>query len=197
MGATGQSRFSEEALVCMVYKPRERPIPSVLTSSDEFRTLNEVQKQNFVSRLRYIEEICLKSHDWLKSRETFESIADFVDHIELDLFVNLAVGEESRSVSPWLVHSSWTFDSSPQSMLTFLPECLVEDSFQIHFRCDESEFLDWLKTRIDCMQLLLDTFYDADSFDCAIGCLIGIDVCISTLLTGVSKQRFNSRLMKK
>jgi hypothetical protein len=181
----------------VVYKASERPIPAALIGSLEFQDLNDVQQQNFSARLNYIEEICHNSQQWLHSREGFESTSDFIDVIELDLFINLSCGEVDRSVSPWLIHSSRVFDTSPQAMLSSLPKCITDDSadVQIGFSCDESEFLDWLDKRVDCMSLLLDKFYESDTIDNAIGRLIGIDICLSTLLLGVSKQRFNSKLM--
>ena len=180
-----------------IYKTRERPVPVPVTESRIYKNLNEIQRQNFFSRLNYIEEICLRSQDWFQSREGFESSSDFIDYIELDLYVNLSCGDADRSVSPWLVHSSWVFESSPQAMLSSLPECVTDDSAneQIGFNCGEKEFLDWLAGQVRCMGLVLDQFYESKTFDDAIGRLIGIDICLSVLLLGISKQRFNSKLM--
>lgn len=179
-----------------VYKFAERPIASALADSEEFRSITDVQRQNFHSRLKYIEEICIKTQNWTDSREGFRSTVNLIDEMELDLFTNLSIGEVDRSVSPWLVHSSWTFKASPQAMADSLPSCVVDGCVvaQIGFDCGELEFLDWLKERIACLRTVLNSFYGADSFDRAVGCLIAIDISLSVLLSGVSMQRLNSRL---
>jgi len=181
-----------------IYKASGRRIPAVLADSKEFKSLNDVQQENFCARMRYIEEICLKSKEWLQSREGFESTYDFIDEIEQDLLINLGSGEKGRSVSLWLIHSSWTFNSSPRSMLPCLPQCLADDSAEgmyIGMKCDELEFLDWVNGRIHCVDSLLNIFYEANSFDCAIGSLVGIDIGLGMFLLGVSKQRFNQNLV--
>lgn len=200
MGKTGSTRFSQETLTTGIeemYKTSERPIPAALVDSDEFRNLNQAQQQNFSARLYYIEEICLKSQEWLQFREGFESLSSFIDEIELDLLINIGNDEKDSSISPWLIHSSWTFNTSAQCMLDCVSDCLTCDAVEVDigFNCDELEFSDWLKKHIDCIRLLLDKFYVAHSFDCAIGNLIAIDICMITLLSGVLKQRFNIKLM--
>ena len=182
-----------------VYVITERPIPGALAGSLDFRDMTDVQRQNFHSRLKYIEEICLRSQGWIDSHEGFESTSDFIEYIELDLFVNLSLYEGNDSISPYRIHNSWTSETSPQVMADSLPSCFVDAcvDVQIGFNCDEPEFLNWLKKRIACLETLLNSFYDADSLGQAVGCLIAVDICLSILLSGVSMQRLNRKFDRR
>jgi len=194
MGAVGEPRISNQTLsMDVVHKPIHRCIPSALANAAEYKCLTETQRQNFTARLCYIEETCAKSEMWIKSREGFESHGHFIDEIELDLFSNLSIGSAEREVSPWLIHSSWTFDATPALMAAALPDCLKEcsEKTQVGLDCEEVEFQKWLEMQIACLRSILDDFYRANDFNAAVGCLIGLDVCLCAVLTGVSKQRFN------
>lgn len=177
----------------VIYKPSGRPLPEPLSNSHEWQDLNEVQKQNFVARLNYIEEIYAKSEKWFEFHEGFDDQADFIDEVEQDLFINLCPGSENRSVSTWLVHSSWTFGSSAREMMDSLPRnCVDALSLKgVRFGSGEPEFLNWLETQIKCLHDLLDGFYDSDNIAKSIGHLIGIDISLTALLLGISKQRLN------
>ncbi len=180
----------------IIYKIQEKMLPTALLKSDEYSGLNEIQKQNFRSRLNFIEEICVKSKRWIENHKDFESNADFIDNLELDLFVNLSIDGADNIVSPWIMHSSWTFETTSNLMLDTLPERLKSKLSLpgVGFQCDESKVLSWLNGCVECLYELLDHFYNAKDFHHVMAGLIGINVCLLVMLEGVSKQRFNKNV---
>lgn len=181
----------------MIYAPSGRDLPAVLTRSDVWIDLNEVQQKNFAARLNYFEEICTKCNEWLFEQGVFSDNLDFLDQIERDLLVNLPSSQPERTVSPWLIHSSWTFDTTPAELLDALPQevaPLLSDT-EIGFACSESEFRGWLEQRVESFRILMEGFYGSERFSEMIACLIGLNVSLCSMLQGVIKQRMNQALM--
>ena len=76
--------------------------------------------------MRYIEELTLNNVNWLRFGEGYEDWADFLDALEQDLFINVSSGEFGCEVAPWMIHTSWTFETSSREMLRSLPEDVLD-----------------------------------------------------------------------
>jgi len=171
-------------------------LPASLVNSPEFGDLNIVQRQNFESRIRYISEICEKAFLWIERREGFQSTAHLIDHLELDILVNLSIGDEVRSISPWMVHTSWTARVPPQAMVPHLPTCVLAwcCAKPASVNCDEGVFLEWLGRGVRCLDTVLEKFSQSENFDGVVGCLVAIDVSLSCMLGGITLQRLNGSI---
>ena len=180
-------------MIEIIYKTQGRKLPTVLLEDSDYQDLSKMEKQNFFGRLLFLEEICIKSSEWITYQKDYENWYDFIDNLELDLFINIGLYSKEESISNYTVHGSWTFDTTPEDMFASLPDCAREpfSKSPIGYDCDEKEFSEWLESGTSCLSKILDTFYEAESLDCAIGCLIAADICLADLLSGVSKQRFN------
>lgn len=177
-----------------VIRIARRDLPVALASSDEFQNLEEVGKQEFASRLRYVEEISVKLGERAESSGEVDDIKGFIDRIELDLMINLgAHGTEHRGVSTWLLHSSWTFETSAQKMRESLTENFLErlDCQQVGIHSKVSEFTDWAARGGETLAKLLDRFYASLSFDEVMAFLVAIDLCLAQMYCGFIAQRLN------
>lgn len=182
----------------VVIRIRDRPLPDAIASSDDFLRLDEPQQKAFAARLRYIEEIPVKLDDWIGCSVTPDNIKSFIDRIELDLMINLGTpGAAEKCVSPWLLHSSWTFDTSSRAMRRALGDAfLAELALPLPgLFCSLIEFGEWLSRLRANLMRSLDAFYDSKSFDSAMAHLIAVDVSLSQMYSGFIAQRLNPHII--
>ncbi|MES1195946.1 MAG: hypothetical protein ABUL58_03285, partial [Steroidobacter sp.] len=99
---------------------------------------------------------------------------------------------------PWVVHSSWTFDTSASKMkATLTAEHLAEmEQSSPSLSSDPEELLSWLNKKSALLHDLQKRFYDAKTIDEAIGHFIAMDIVLSALLLGISKQRLNPKISR-
>lgn len=182
----------------MIIHVKKRQLPNALTRAHEFRELSDVERQEFASRLQYIEEIPKKLAQGLGADRNQDEIGSFIDRVELDLMINLgAHGEGHKGISTWLVHSSWTFGTSAGAMRAALGSEVMAllARFPTGIDADVEEFFSWAASLGECLVGLLDTFYRAETFDVAMGSLLAIDLCLSQLYYGFLAQRLNPRVL--
>jgi len=173
--------------------------PKSLWNVDSFEELTESQRNNMASRLRHIE-------DTLAAIESIREIPvgtsesehaySVVDSVELDLMILLSVPSDREQVSPWQVHSSWTFNTSAAQMLTVLPPQLttyLQEPLP-SISSTVSDFVAWAIKSAGVLRFVLEAFYTATDIHAALAALVAIDVCIGQLLVGFSMQRFNPHL---
>jgi len=181
----------------IVIEIEKRSLPASFVNSNDFQELDDGQRQGLVARLRYIEEIPIKAKEWLKACLSGEVFKIFIDRVELDLMINLGLPKSSRQqVSAWLFHSSWTFETSASVMLRTLPLNIIDDLQRAPpgFTSTIQEFAEWIFHASNALKVLLDGFYEAATFDAAMGHLIAINISLAQLLVGVSIQRLNPKL---
>lgn len=90
-------------------------LPVTLIASDDFVALTDVQRNNFVAKLRYCEEIAGKADSAANASDS--DLFDAIDDIELDaLSLISGFSDDDTSVSPYKVHASWTFEADRQML---------------------------------------------------------------------------------
>lgn len=180
----------------IIFESSGRPAPSSLTNWEGWEELKVSDKNKFISRIYFLEEMSSKILSFLEKTGDFESDIDFISHIELDLLILLSTDDFSSESSIMQVHESWSMFIERGDLLNSIPSSLIfniEDDF-INIVSSENEFYKWLNKRSECLISLIDGFFNARSFVSVVAHLIGIDICLAGLLRGITKQRFNSRL---
>jgi len=181
-----------------MYKVRFELLPTALVNSREFSELTAVKQSNFSSRvanLINISRICLGFREDTHEKQ---SLMQNIDDLALDVSAALSLGDADRQVSPWLVHSSWTFQCSA----TEIRECLneVRDSIKLGFldlegqpdrKCISQKIAEFGIT----LEYLLEKFKICKSFCCAVAILIVIDSTLAALLSYLTIQRVNKLLL--
>lgn len=169
----------------------DQGLPAAVTETVAFARLTEMQVVAFEGRLIYINEIADSIEDWLAGRDP-EGLGAFLDRLEMDLAVNQNVPGED-AVSSYLVHTAWTYDSSPQAMQQALaPETLAAlDRPPPALNAPEEAIRDWLGAASNGLRLALEGFYRAASFTAALGHYIALDILLAGMLCGVYKARLN------
>lgn len=172
----------------------ERPLPEVLLGSENYRQLSPEQANNLRGRLKYIEEIAKKIDEWV-----FDPQADFgeyLDDIELDLAVNQGAPRGDTVVSAWLVHTSWSFGTSPHQLRGLLsPKTLSAlDSDIPRSTCSAEALVGWIGEQSGVIKEVLDQFYGATSYAQVIAQLTSLDVLVAKLLLATYRARLNASL---
>src|SRR5437868_2793673 len=94
-----------------------RPVPQALALSGEFKGLNSKQVAKFSARLAYVEEVVEGIRAFLSGGTAREPLRDFLDSLELDATsANVFSTNLQEHQSNYLVHSSWTFECSPEKL---------------------------------------------------------------------------------
>lgn len=182
-----------------VIRIEERELPIALVDSDEFQDLDELGKREFAFRLRYIEEIPVKLNRCVGPAGVMDDIKGFIDRIELDLMINLgAHGNEHRGVSTWLLHSSWTFETSAKRMLDLLPDDAVEclNRHTPGMNSSLRDFEAWVARSGSLLIELLDGFYGSRSFDEVMAYLVAIDLSLAQMYSVFIAQRLNPQVIE-
>lgn len=176
----------------------DRQLPEALTNSDEFAQLSDIQREAFKARLRYIEEITIKIKEWNAS----PSLDDYstLDEIELDLLMNVGVSHVKREkmVSSWVIHSSWTFNTSPNQRAKLVPEELLEEiqAPLPGILAPSSSIRSWLGKQAQALRAALTQFYEADSFKQAVALYLTIDTILAQMLSVCYRCRLNPKISK-
>jgi hypothetical protein len=195
MGGHGKSNNSKDALTLKMATLHERPLPSILTASDEFRALNPTQGKNFIARLRYIDEVVDSIRSFIGGRSE-ESMRDFLDNLELD--ASSAYGFSSNLAehqSNYLVHSSWTFNCTAAQMAEVAGSELIRNrQIASLASANKVSVCGWLAEVSNALTLALARFYEASTYCVAIAHLIIVDALTAELLAGLTYTRLNSQL---
>lgn len=175
-------------------KPDDNSLPATLVASNEFRDLTDHQKRNFSARLNYIVEVAEKIGAWIERRE--EPLRDFLDDLELDLWVNIGAPTDENTESSWLIHSSWTFGSSAALLREQLDPNATSllDGAVPAGDCSPEELCGWLARCGAGLKSLLENFFTAPSYVKAIALLLAIDILLVQSLLGTTRARLNARI---
>jgi len=170
-------------------------IPRGILESDDYQELDAEQQRNFSARIQYLAEIQEGIEGWLNVPGV--SILEFADDLELDVLQVLSISvEHERQPSIWLLHSSWTFDTSASEMLNVLPAEIrfaLDEAFP-SIECDVQTLIDWLRRRNSILKSLLVRFQEATTYPEAIALSLALDVIFSGLAAVLVKVRFNPNI---
>jgi hypothetical protein len=176
-----------------IYLAKDRPLPQALLAVIEFNELSEAQRKNFAARLRYIEEITLEISDWLDHRENEVDLRTFFDQIELLLYATIGspAGESKERVSAYLVHSSWTFDTSAREMVRAISGMVTSaiNAPPPRIDDDESTFMQWMECQNKALAEALNGFYEGADIHQAMAGLLAVDALLTSLLAGAIRFR--------
>lgn len=173
-----------------------KAVPSVLASSNEFEQLNSKQVTNFSARLAYVEELIENIRTFLSAGEGREPLCDFLDTLELDASsANVFSTNRDEHQSNYLIHSSWTFECSPEELAKEVgPELLAVRTTHDLVQANRGEIESWLAELSNGLALSIGRFYAASSFCGAIANLLLIDALMADLLSGLIRLRLNSQI---
>ncbi|MBK6982953.1 MAG: hypothetical protein IPH30_16580 [Betaproteobacteria bacterium] len=172
-------------------------IPDALTLSDEFKRLNSKQVSNFVARLGYVDEVVETLHSFLRGGAADESLREFLDNLELDVFFALVFSSNPEEhQSNYLVHSSWSFECTPQQLAEIVGEDLMTGGAGASKTAfaTESELIDWIRDVAKRLELALKHFVGSRVYCSAIAHLMVLDAVLTELLSGLIRARFNPNL---
>ena|ERR1700733_1598609 len=173
-------------------------LPVCITESSDYQALSKEARHEFAARIKYIAEIPQR----ISELEGMAGIDDWLfalDNIELACLVNLSIRSEPKgNVTPWLLHTSWTFECTTRSLATtigtdfkYLVTHPVPD-----FDATQDEIMAWVKSMKYGLDRELKNFRSAGDFCNAIGALIKIDIILTQLASGFAKTKFNTNLRK-
>jgi len=171
-------------------------LPSALQEAAAFRALSPAQKNHFDTRMAYIAEIPRAIKDWVARTEIPTEFWPFVDELALDLSVNLCVIDAStdKTVSSWLVHSTWASDASAAKMHNAVTPMLRKSLGRglPDLSCNRSDFRSWLVDMNEVLEISLRSFYAATTFEDALAHHIAIDIVLGKMLVATEQLRLSS-----
>lgn len=164
-------------------------IPFCLEKSDEYQGLTDRQRRAFEARLAHCVEIQETLRNLIDSSDLL--LADSLDDVELDAFSVMSLRSPDESVSPYLVHSSWTQYCSPENMSNAISEHLK--SFVNAPIPGSNGRKNWLRGWADQVSDAVHRFQCAETFDAAVANCIAIDLLMTMILQFAAMRRVNIR----
>jgi hypothetical protein len=170
--------------------------PSSLSDIDSFAALSKDERSSFLGRIRFIGEITGRIDEFFSDESKncdVEELRDLVDNLELDLMACLSIEERNRKFSPWIVHSSWTFDVTvlamrrsiaPEHLNVLQANCPTSDA-------PSAEVLQWISQMSRTVRELRSVFLKSDSRESVMGSLVALDIALANFLLGITRQRLN------
>lgn len=169
-------------------------LPATLLASDDYVALNDEQRRNFAARLRYCEEIAEKANDAASAPDN--DLFDAIDDIELDALSIMSLSSDVHaSVSPYKVHSSWTFEADHQMMALHVGSDIAEflGASPIELGASNDEIRAWLQQWSQMLGLSISRLAGSSSFTEAVVHLILIDAVVSSYLVSAAIIRLMGR----
>lgn len=170
-------------------------LPPAFLESEEYKALNVEQRSNFAARLRYCAEIAVKGANAANAEGA--ELLDAIDDIELDATsIMSGFSDVEATVSPYQVHSSWTFECDRRAMAG----CVAADAASfletIRIRLDAShdDARNWLRTWAEVLRLTLNRFGAASSFTEAVTSLIVADALVCLYLVFAATARLSGEI---
>jgi hypothetical protein len=171
--------------------------PPSLLLSDDYSSLNSAQKKNFMARMEYLEEISRAGFDSANVDDNL--LLDCIDNIEVDaLAIMSAFSSPETSVTPYSVHSSWTFECNQSDMAKMVVQeaerLLTAPSFS--FSMPIKEVRNWIQCWAEALYLTMKKFVNSVSFTEVIVQLIVADALVALFLAFAAMARLNVELHK-
>lgn len=168
-------------------------VPLPLSESDDWLSSSEQEQLSLIRRL-YNFKVIGQS---LSSGSRFEESSDLIDFLE-DLELDIAAQQELETahrggLSRWLIHNSWSFDTSPAEMIRSLPVDIREliDMREPPYDATVDVCLEWFKHIGDKIVYVIDEFGNAKSFALVIAMHIVVDILAARTLLVCYKLRLN------
>jgi hypothetical protein len=167
-------------------------VPDSLLESEDYKTLNTQQQKNFSARLHYCEEVAAKATCAAKSPDS--DLLEAIDEIELDALSILSLGNVQTQVSPYIIHSSWTFECDREAMAQYIVPDVAKilESTSSSLTIGKKDAKDWLYRWAHTLRLSLSRFGASSSFTESITHLIVIDSLVSSYLVFACGSRLNT-----
>lgn len=178
--------------------PNQFELPACVTKSPDYQALSAAARHEFAARIKYISEIPQRISE-LEEMAVIDDWLFALDNIELACLVNLSIRSEPKgNVTPWLLHTSWTFECTTRSLAKS-----IEAEFKSlvtlpipGFDATQVEIVAWVSAMKDGLDRELKNFQSALDFSNAVGALIKIDIILTLLIAGFAKAKFNINLRK-
>lgn len=170
-------------------------LPSSLLASDDYRALNDSQQQAVEARLCHCMEIAANGLN--AATEQDAGLLEAIDDIELDALSIMSISlDTEKTVSPYIVHSSWTFECDRQAMTAYVTADTAEflGALSLPITASHDDVRGWLKKWAQILQSVLVRFMAASSFTESIVQLIVIDALVAAYLVFAASVRLNSRI---
>jgi hypothetical protein len=168
-------------------------LPGVFVESEEFKAITESQRLSLLQRIDNSKQLA----DSLASGERFNEAKDFVDFaedLELDASVIQEIaGADHGGLSRWLIHYSWSFNTSPQKMRQCIPYYYIHLLDVQEPSCDSSleVYRKWFQNIGKNMSEVIDAMSNATTFDASLAFQVILDVLLGRLLISCYKLRLN------
>jgi len=170
-------------------------LPDSLLSSDDYLALSIEQQQSLTARLRHCLEM---AHAGLKAaNEQLSNLNAAIDDIELDaLAIISAYSDPRKALTPYIVHSSWTFECDRQAMAAHVSADASDfiSSSALPLNASSEDVKNWLGRWARVFQASLNRFSAASSFAEAVTQLIVIDTVHACYLPFAAAARLNANL---
>lgn len=146
-----------------------------------------MQRKNLAAKLRYCEEIAGKASSAANASDS--DLLDSVDDIGLGaLSIMSGFSDADTSVSPYRVHSSWTFEADRQMMAQHVGSDIAGffGASPIGLGASNDEIRAWLQRWSQVLSLSLSRLAGSSSFTEAVVHLILIDAVVSSFLVSAA-----------
>ena len=167
-------------------------IPKVLENSENYAALTEAQRVNFMARLNYVEEILGNIKTWLAGESEWDTLADFLDDLELDVAANQNPVAGDEFVSNWLIHSTWFDEHRPGELRAELSSEMVElvDLAPPALTSSDEAVGRWLEQQRRGLELALREFSTADSIKSVLSAILFLNIMLAGLLADLYRLRY-------
>lgn len=168
-------------------------LPTVLVAQFRELGITETHASNIKARVDYVEEIVEKIHAWLSGASESESLALFLDDLEVDVAVNQnVILDASRGLEPgWVAHHAWTAELEAKPLKKCLSPGIRQglDQRLLPLDAADEEVGLWLKDQADLLRGILDGFYSSISIESTAAHLMALDVSLACQLACLVKMR--------
>jgi hypothetical protein len=169
-------------------------LPEVLLASADFVALNMHQRKSFADRIANCLELSKASQNAVDQLD-----ADFfslLDDIELDIYSDFGASSNVEdAVSPYRVHSSWTFECDKKALSSYMPDTVARFLSSVAFSTTwhPDDLKRWTAQLGVVLQEALVKLAESSSFTEAVAHLIAINALLAKFLVFASSVRLNPR----
>jgi len=173
-------------------------LPLAFAKSSDYEELDEEQRLSLLRRLDSTRALGESLASGKRLSEALDTI-DFFENLELDVAILQELDSAHRGgLSRWLLHYSWTFETSPPEMRQSLPAHLspLLDAAEPESTASLEKYLDWFTEVGRELVLLVEEFSAAATFASALAIHVLIDLLLARLLLSCYKLRLNQSLQR-
>lgn len=165
-------------------------LPTALLELPEFKELPKEQRVAFEAHVQYIRQACNEIRESRPSSDV--DITRFFDEIELLLYVS-AGSPSPKGVSAYIVHSSWTFESTKEGLRRAVGRKILDavSAPVPSVDADVREVSRWIEGQNEALSQALKGLERSDSINGSVGHLVAIDSLVTNMLCGVVRYRLN------